>query len=338
MSAQESSSVATFGTVFADQMGMCTFKDGHWATPEMIPTGPIPMHPAAHVLHYGSACFEGLKAYRWADGTTRMFRMDMHVKRMIQSAQKLYLPVPGADMLSTMIRDTTAAAREVVPARPGALYLRPTLIGTQPNIGAAASPSNEAMLFILASPVGDYFGGGDHATRILVADDLMRTTPEFGMVKSGANYVQALGHAMRAKEKHVIDTVLFAPGGQVQETGASNFLLIDDEEIRTAPLDSTYLHGVTRDSVLKLGAHMGYRIVEEPISVTEMLEWTARGGEAALSGTAAVLAGVGTMIYKDKEHHVCNGGVGPNTSRLRKALTDILMGDAEDPFGWLEAV
>ena len=338
MSAQESSSVAAFGTVFADQMSVCAFKDGHWDTPEMIPTGPIPMHPAAHVLHYGSACFEGLKAYRWADGSTRMFRMDMHVKRMIQSAQKLYLPVPDADTLSTMIRNTTAAARDVVPARPGALYLRPTLIGTQPNIGAAASPSNEALLFILASPVGDYFGGGDHATRILVADDLMRTTPEFGMVKSGANYVQALGHAMRAKEKHVIDTVLFAPGGHVQETGASNFLLLNDDEIRTAPLDSTYLHGVTRDSVLKLGAHLGYRIVEKPISVTEMLEWTAGGGEAALSGTAAVLAGVGTMIYKDQEYHVCNGGVGPNTSRLRKALTDILMGDAEDPFDWLEAV
>ena len=338
MSAQTSSSVAAFGTVFAEQMGICAFKNGRWNTPEIVPTGPIPMHPAAHVLHYGSACFEGLKAYRWADGTTRLFRMDMHVKRMIQSAQKLYLPVPGADMLSTMIRNTTAAARDVVPARPGALYLRPTLIGTQPNIGAAASPSNEALLFVLASPVGDYFGGGDHATRILVADNLMRTTPEFGMVKSGANYVQALGHAMRAKEKHIIDTVLFAPGGYVQETGASNFLLINDEEIRTAPLDSTYLHGVTRDSVLKLGAHLGYRIVEEPISVTEMLKWTAGGGEAALSGTAAVLAGVGTMIYKDKEHHVCNGGVGPNTRRLRKALTEILVGDAEDPFGWLETV
>lgn len=338
MSAQESSSVAAFGTVFAEQMGICAFKGGEWEAAKLVATGPIPMHPAAHVLHYGSACFEGLKAYRWADGTTRMFRMDMHVKRMIQSAQKLYLPVPGADLLGEMIRETTAAARAVVPQRPGALYLRPTLIGTQPNIGAAASPSDEALLFILASPVGDYFGGGDHATRVLVADDLMRTTPEFGMVKSGANYVQALGHAMRAKEKHVIDTVLFAPGGLVQETGASNFLLINDDEIRTAPLDSTYLHGVTRDSVLKLGAHLGYRIVESPISVSEMLEWTANGGEAALSGTAAVLAGVGTMIYKEKEHHVCNGGVGPNTSRLRNALTDILMGDADDPFGWLESI
>ena len=128
VSAQESSSVASYGTVFADQMGMCAFKDGRWNTPEMIPTGPIPMHPAAHVLHYGSACFEGLKAYRWADGTTRMFRMDMHVKRMIQSAQKLYLPVPGADMLSTMIRDTTVAARSLRKWLLGALVFDSALV------------------------------------------------------------------------------------------------------------------------------------------------------------------------------------------------------------------
>lgn len=338
MSGKESKSVAAFGSVFADRMGICAFKDGHWGTPELVATAPLSLHPAAHVLHYGSACFEGLKAYRWEDGSTRLFRMDMHVKRMVQSARKLYLPVPDPGTLAGLIRDTTAAAHDQVPQPPGALYLRPTLIGTQPNIGAAASPSNEALLYVLASPVGDYFGGGEHATRILLTDTLMRTTPEFGMVKSGANYVQALGHVMRAKEKHTIDTVLFAPGGQIQETGASNFLLLDDKEVRTAPLDSTYLHGVTRDSVLKLAAHMGYKVVETPLSVDDVLEWTAGGGEAALSGTAAVLAGVGTIIYQDKERSVCNGGVGANTRKLRQALTDIQAGKAEDPFGWLVAV
>jgi branched-chain amino acid aminotransferase len=338
VSEKESKSVAAFGSVFAEQMGLCAFENGRWGARKLAPTGPIPMHPAAHVLHYGSSCFEGLKAYRWSDGTTRLFRPDMHVRRMIQSAGKLYLPVPDADTLSALIAEVTAAARDVIPPPPGALYLRPTLIGTTPNVGAAASPSSDALLFVLASPVGDYFGDGEHATRILLADDLMRTTPEFGMVKSGANYVQALGHVMRAKDRHRIDTVLFAPGGHIQETGASNFLLLNDEEIRTPPLDSTYLHGVTRDSVLKLGAHLGYRIVEQPLSVDDMLEWTSSGGEAALSGTAAVLAGVGTIIYKDQERAVSNGNVGPNTRRLRQALTAIQTGQAEDPFGWTETV
>jgi len=338
VSATKKDTVAAFGTVFSDRMGMCAFKDGAWGDASLVATGPLSMHPAAHVLHYGSACFEGLKAYRWDDGTTRLFRMDMHVRRMVQSAQKLYLPVPDPDTLTKLIRDVADAARDEVPSPPGALYLRPTLIGTQPNIGAAASPSKEALLYVLASPVGDYFGDGEHATRILLADDLMRTTPEFGMVKSGANYVQALGHVMRAKQQHTIDTVLFAPGGRVQETGASNFILLDDHEIRTPPLDTTYLHGVTRDSVLKLGAHVGYRVVEAPLTVDDVIEWTSRGGEAALSGTAAVLAGVGTIIYKGREHKVCNGGVGANTRKLRQALTDIQVGKAEDPFGWLSVV
>jgi branched-chain amino acid aminotransferase len=338
VSGKDSKSVAAFGSVFAGQMGKCVFTDGAWGAPELVPTGPLSLHPAAHVLHYASECFEGLKAYRWEDGSTRLFRMDMHVARMVQSATKLYLPVPEADTLAGLIRDTTAAARDEVPLPPGALYLRPTLIGTTPNIGAAASPSNDALLYVLASPVGNYFGDGEHATRILLADDLMRTTPEFGMVKSGANYVQALGHVMRAKRDHVIDTVLFAPGGRIQETGASNFVLLNDTEIRTPPLDSTYLHGVTRDSVLRIGNHMGYKVVEEPLSVDDVLQWAADGGEAALSGTAAVLAGVGTIIYEDREHAVTGGGVGPNTRKLRQALTDIQVGKAEDPFGWLAQV
>lgn len=335
---EENQSVAAFGTAFADQMAVADFHTGEWSEPALVPTAPIPMHPAAHVLHYASCCFEGMKAYKHADGKVRIFRMDRNVERMMQSARLLYLPVPGDAMLSAMIRDVTAAARDAVPEPPGALYLRPTLIGTTPNIGAAASPSSEAKLFVLASPVGDYFGGAAHATRILLADDLMRSVPGFGMAKAGANYAQALGSVMRAKAAHNVDTVLFAPGGQVQETGASNFVLLNDDQIVTCPLDESYLHGVTRDSVLRLGAHLGYQVEERPLSVHDVIAWIEAGGEAALTGTAAVLAGVGTLIYKDVEYTVRDGGVGPNSSRLRQALTDIQVGGAEDVFGWLREI
>ena len=335
---QESQTVAAFGTAFADEMAVSDFQTGEWSEPRLQPTAPMPMHPAAHVLHYASCCFEGMKAYRHADGAIRIFRMDRNVERMRQSARLLYLPVPPSDMLSAMIRDVTAAARTVVPPPPGALYLRPTLIGTTPNVGAAASPSSEARLFVLASPVGDYFGGASHATRILIADDLMRAVPGFGMAKAGANYAQALGSVMRAKAAHNVDTVLFAPGGQLQETGASNFVLLNDSEIVTCPLDESYLHGVTRDSVLKLGAHLGYRVDERPLSVADMIAWIQNGGEAALTGTAAVLAGVGTVIYKDNEYPVGDGGVGPNTARLRGALTDLQYGQSPDVFDWLQSL
>ena len=330
--------VAAFGSQFTEQMALADFAAGSWNTPALVPMAPMPMHPAAHVFHYASCCFEGMKAYRHPDGAIRIFRMDRNVARMMNTARLLYLPVPPEQMLTDMILDVTRSARDAVPAAPGALYLRPTLIGTQPNIGAAASPSTEARLFVLASPVGDYFGGSDHATRILLADDLMRTTPELDMAKAGANYVLALGHSMRAKASHNVDAVLFAPGGDVQETGASNFILLNDREILTKPLDSSYLHGVTRDSVLVLGAHMGYTVIERDLSVEDVLGFIAAGGEAALTGTAAVLAGVGTIIHHDKEYTLGDGGVGDNTRKLRAALTDIQHGRSEDHFGWLRSV
>jgi branched-chain amino acid aminotransferase len=155
------------------------------------------------------------------------------------------------------------------------------------------------------------------------------------MVKAGANYVSALRTVVAARNDHQADQVLFAPNGLVEETGASNFLLIDDDIVVTAPLSESYLHGVTRDSTLKLASTLGYRVEERPISVNEVLTWP---GEAALSGTAAVLSAVGTFIHKGEEITINNGEVGAHTLRLRKALTDIHTGAADDPFGWVRVV
>ena len=141
-------------------MGICHYHDRDWTSPELVPLEPLALHPASHVLHYASTCFEGLKAYRWDDGSVHIFRLDKHIQRMRASAGFLYLPVPGPELLHTIICQTVAAARNEIPEFPGALYLRPALIGTEPNIGAAAKASAEATLFVLASPVGDYFEGG----------------------------------------------------------------------------------------------------------------------------------------------------------------------------------
>jgi branched-chain amino acid aminotransferase len=124
------------------------------------------MHPAAHVFHYASTCFEGFKAYRWQDGNARIFRLRDHIRRMQNSARSLRLPVPDADQLAAMVTDLVVAQIEDIPAPPSSLYLRPTLIGTLENIGAAAAPSTEATLFVLASPVGDYFQGGARALKL----------------------------------------------------------------------------------------------------------------------------------------------------------------------------
>jgi branched-chain amino acid aminotransferase len=328
-----------FGTVFADAMAVATWREGDWSEPEIGPTRPFSFHPATHVLHYGSACFEGLKAHRGNDGVVRVFRSDRHARRMATSARILRLPIPPVEMLHQMIHDTVAANRDAVPVSPGSLYLRPTLLGTEANIGAAAVPSKEALLFVLASPVGDYFKGGVRPLKIAIEQEQPRSTPKFGMVKSGANYVMALGITMDRREQYGIDQVLFAPGGDVQETGASNFLLIDSERVVTPVLTESFLHGVTRESVLQLGRDLGFEVEERALTVGDVVEWAARpDAEAALSGTAAVLSSVGTLVVDGEEIPVGTGDVGSQTTRLRTALQQIHLGEAEDRHGWLTEI
>ena len=326
-----------FGTLLTSHMAVATYQEGRWNQSEIKPVAPIELSPAAHVLHYASTCFEGFKAFRRADGSVHIFRMDRHIQRMRQSARQLVLPEPDAAQLADMVRAVINRCRDAVPEAPGALYLRPLLFGTTANIGAAATPAAEASLIVLASPVWDYFSGGVKPLRILIDDENTRSAAQMGMVKTGGNYAAALGPTLSARAKYQADQVLFCPGGQVQETGAANFVLIRDGELLTRSLDTTFLHGVTRDSLLTLARDLGYKVAERTFDVKEMLEWV-KIGEAALSGTAAVLAGVGTLIYRGTLHRVANGEVGPLTRALRAQLVAVQQGDAADRHGWLERV
>lgn len=326
--------MSQFGTEFCDHISIVRYVDDEWQTPSIEPLAPLPMHPASHVFHYASTCFEGFKAYRWKDGKARIFRLRDHVARMQKSAASLRLPVPDTELLAGMVTSLVAQQARNIPEPPSSLYLRPTLIGTLPNIGAAAAPSTEATLFVLASPVGDYFAGGAATLKLLVEDQRARTTEHLGSTKTGGNYAAALGPTLDAKEKYGVDQVLFCPNGDVQETGAANFLLISDDEIITKPLDASFLHGMTRDSILKLGAELGYKISEKNFTVTELLEWVSTY-EATLSGTAACLSPVGALVYKGKEIAVRDGSPGANTAKLQKALQDIQYGLREDTHGWL---
>jgi branched-chain amino acid aminotransferase len=326
-----------FGTVLVDHMSMAHYKDGRWSAAQLLPTGPIPINPAAHALHYASTCFEGFKAYRWRDGSVHVFRMDRHIERMRQSARLLTMPEPDAEQLAAMVISVIDRCRDQVPEPPGALYLRPLLFGTMPNIGAASTPTNEATLIVLASPVWDYFSGGMKPLRIYIEDKANRTASHLGMVKTGGNYAAAMGPTLAARDKYKVDQVLFCPGDSVQETGAANFLLIREGHIVTRSLDSTFLHGVTRESLLTMARDMGFKVEERVFDVAEMLEWV-KTGEAALSGTAAVLAGIGTLVHRDGEHRVGSGEIGPVTQLLRSALVAIQTGEAPDRHGWTRKV
>lgn len=328
--------MAAFGSLFMPEMAITWFDGDNWSPTEVVASDSISFHPGAHVLHYSSTCFEGLKAFRHADGSVKIFRMDKNIARFAQSSRLLGLPEIDKAQTQQMIESIVRKYAADVPEPPGSMYIRPTHIGTEPAIGKAAVPSVTSCQYILLSPVGDYFAGGDKALRLLVDDEAMRCPPHMGMIKSGGNYAAAMGPILKAKAQYQADQVLFCPGGDVQETGAANFLLIDGNQIITKALDESFLHGVTRDSILTLARDLGMDVQERQLSIEELLERAAKPGcEAALSGTAAVLAPVGTLIYQDKEYKVGNGGIGETTVKLRRALNDIQWGKAEDPHGWL---
>jgi branched-chain amino acid aminotransferase len=332
--------MTAFGSVFMPEMALTQFDGEKWEDFKLVPSDSISLHPGAHVLHYASTCFEGLKAFRHADGSVKIFRMDCNIERFAQSSRLLALPALDTEQTSQMIIHTVERFADRVPEVPGSLYIRPTHLGTEPAIGKAASPSATSVQYILVSPVGDYFAGGaDTTLRLLLEEDGMRCASHMGRIKSGGNYASALLPTLNAKRDLQADQILFCPNGDVQETGAANFLLIDGNTLITKALDATFLHGITRDSILTIARDIGMTVEERSLSVDELLERSQKPHcEAALSGTAAVLTPVGTLLHKGKEYTVGNGQAGTTTAKLRKILNDIQWGLSEDKHNWLTCV
>ncbi len=323
-----------FGSQFAPTVMRAEYTDGRWSDVQVAPSDKLELHPASHVLHYASSCFEGLKAFRRSDGGAHLFRPDMHIQRFQNSARYLCLPVPDADMVMAMLKQIVSEHIALIPDYPGALYLRPLLFASDINIGSAGHASHNAVLLVMASPVGDYFGGQHKTLRLLVETEHARTTPDFGQVKTGGNYAAALQHILRARRQHQCDQVLFSPGGDVQETGAANFFLLHENTLITKHLDGSILPGVTRDSLLQVAADLGLQVEQRALSVEELLH-KAADSEAFLSGTAAVITAVGELVSDGETIAVGNGGVGAGTRKLREALLGIQSGMQTDRSEWL---
>ncbi|MCF7521173.1 branched-chain-amino-acid transaminase [Neisseria sp. ZJ106] len=325
---------AVFGSVFHAQMPVIAFQDGAWQPVRWQSSQDLTLPAGAHALHYGSECFEGLKAFRQANGKIVMFRPTENIKRMQQSAEILSLPKPETEPFLAALVELVKRAADEIPDAPASLYLRPTLIGTDPVIGKAGAPSETALLYILASPVGDYFKAGS-PVKILVETEHIRCAPHMGRVKCGGNYASAMPWILKAKAEHGASQVLFCPNGDVQETGASNFMVINGDEIVTKPLTDEFLHGVTRQSVLTVAADLGYRISERNFTVDELKAMVENGAEAILTGTAAVISPITSFVIDGKEIEVKSQERG---YAIRKAVTDIQFGLAEDKYGWLVEV
>jgi branched-chain amino acid aminotransferase len=330
-----------FGTAFTDHMFSMKYSEGKWRSPKIHPFGPLSLSPAALCLHYGQGIFEGMKAYRRGERLL-LFRPVKNFERLNQSAQRMVMPEVDVDFVLGALRELLRIERSWVPDKPSSsLYIRPTMIGTQPKLGV--KPSNEHMFYIILSPVGPYFKEGFSPVHIYLSTDNVRAVRGgTGSVKTVGNYAASLLAETEAV-KVGCSQVLWLDALErkyLEEVGTMNIFVSFDDELVTPPLGGSILPGITRDSVLTLTKDMGLNVKERQISINEVIEGIKSGKliEMFGCGTAAIIAPVGSLWYIDKSYTISDGKTGRLTQHLFDELIGIQSGEREDPYGWVTEV
>jgi branched-chain amino acid aminotransferase len=329
----------TFGTVFTDHMFVADFQEEKgWYDPRIEPYGPFSLEPAAAVLHYAQAIFDGLKAFRGRDGRVRLFRPQKHVERLNVSARRLCIPPLDPDLALRSLTELVALERDWVPGTVGtSLYIRPTIIANEPFLGVR--PAKSYLYFVILSPVGAYYPEGMNPVKILVVDKYVRAVEGgVGGAKTGVNYAASLYAAEEAKHEGFTQ-VLWLDGVHrkyIDEVGTMNIMLRIADEVITPPLAGTILPGVTRDSALTLMREWGLSVSERPITIDDVVVAADRGTlqEVWGTGTAAVISPVGELSYQGRRIVVNGGRIGELTQRLYDAIVGIQYATAPDPHGW----
>ena len=347
VSAAERASLLTnpgFGRVFTDHMVTVRYADGKgWYDARVEARGPVPMDPATAVLHYAQEIFEGLKAYRTADGGISLFRADANAARFRTSARRMAMAELPEQIFLDSLRELVAVDRDWVPDdEEASLYLRPFMFASEVFLGV--KPSSEYLYMVIASPVGSYFKGGVAPVSVWVSQEYTRAAPGgTGAAKCGGNYAASLAPMTEAFE-HGCDQVVYLDAVErsyVDELGGMNvFFVFDDGSLATPPLTGTILPGITRDSILALAAASGTEVREEPYPYAQWRADAASGRlrEAFACGTAAVITPIGTVRSEEGEFVVGDGGTGEVTATLRQTLVDIQRGRATEPYGWVQRV
>ena len=322
-----------FDYVPTDINARAYYKDGAWSELEYTDNEYINMHMATTCLHYGLECFEGLKAFRGADGKVRLFRVDENARRMQSSAEKLCLPAPTVDMFVKACYEVVKRNIEFVPPyESGAsLYIRPVLLGTKVGIGVKAS--QEAMFIVFCSPVGAYFKGGMKPIKVIIDRVQDRAAPRgTGDIKAGGNYASSIFSGEKAHQMGY-SNVMYLDATEhkyIEECGAANFFGIKDGTYVT-PKSPSILPSITNKSLRQLAQDMGLKVEERPISVDELPTFE----EAGACGTAAVISPICSVFDLDTGARVEYGEqVGKTCLELYTRLQDIQYGRAEDKFGW----
>ena len=332
-----------FGKIFTDHMFIMNYTEGMgWHDARIVPFGDLSFSPASMVFHYGQEMFEGLKAYRGEDGKTYLFRPDMNAKRTNATNDRLCIPhLPEEDFVQA-VKAIVKVDEDWVPTEKGtSLYVRPFIIATDPFLGV--SPSKTYLFIIILSPSGAYYASGLEPVGIWIEDDYVRAVRGgMGFAKTGGNYAASLAAQVKAHDAGY-SQVLWLDGVErkyIEEVGAMNIFFKIDGEIVTPMLNGSILPGITRNSVLHLCKHWGYKVSERKISVDELLEAQKSGKleEVFGTGTAAVISPVGKLRYKDDVMTIGDGKIGPVSQRLYDTVTGIQLGKLPDEFGWRQEV
>lgn len=329
-----------FGAIFTNRMFTQRYsRERGWHDAKIEPYAPFTLDPATSVLHYAQLIFEGLKAYRRPDGNINLFRPWENMRRFNNSARRMAMATVDEEEHLAAIAQLIEIEHDWVPSQPDAtLYIRPTMIATDPALGVKAS--NTYLHFVIIGPVGPYFKEGFNPVPVYITDEYVRAVRGgVGEAKTGGNYAASL-YAGEDAQRKGYSQVLWLDAIErrwVEEVGAMNICFVyEGKRIVTPPLTGSILPGVTRKSVIELGRHLGYDVAEEMVDVNQMIADVKSGRvtEVFGCGTAAVIAPVGKFGFHDQEIIINDNRPGPVAKHLYQQLTDIQFGRAPDPFGW----
>lgn len=337
--AKPSTDSLTFGKHFSDHMFLMNYDEGQgWHNPRIVPYGPFELDPSAMVFHYAQEIFEGLKAYRDAEGKIRLFRPLENIRRLNISADRMCIPALPEDLALEGLTELVKLDADWVPCSEGtSLYIRPFIIATEDSLGVHAS--NSYLFSIITCPVGNYYPEGINPIKIMIeSDDVRSVAGGTGFVKCGGNYAASIRASKRAEAKGY-SQVLWLDGIErkyVEEVGSMNVMFKIDGRVVTPKLTGSVLPGITRKSCIELMESWGVPVYEELISVDELVAACENGTleEAWGTGTAAVISPIGEISYLGVTHKIADGQIGPLTKKLYNILTGIQFGKEQDPFGW----
>lgn len=336
----EDESKLGFGRIFTDHMFIMEYHTGKgWHSPRIVPYGPLPLTPAASCLHYGQEVFEGMKAYRTADGSIKLFRPDRNFKRLNDSNERLCIPAIDEEFCLEALKQLVEIDKDWVPHVEGAsLYIRPFIIAAEDFLGV--HPASHLYYIVILSPSGAYYPQGLAPVPIYVERSYVRAVKGgMGYAKTGGNYAASL-KAQDDAEKVNCTQVLWLDGVErkyIEEVGAMNVFFVIGDEIVTPELSGSILPGITRASTIEMLKSWNMNVVERRLSIDEIIEAHKNGQlkEAFGTGTAAVISPIGELRTSDMVMNINNGEIGELSQKLYDSLTGIQWGTKPDTFGWM---